>query len=95
VRAVAISSDGQTLASGSWDKTIKIWNLHNGELLAPSLHTNRVISVALSPDRQTLVSSSQDKTIKIWSLGTGAPLSFYPLRLGFDRRHQSQWENPC
>jgi len=41
VRA-AISSDGQTLASG-WDKTIKIWNLHNGELLRTlSGHTSQL-----------------------------------------------------
>ncbi|MEA5506552.1 hypothetical protein VB735_26310 [Halotia wernerae UHCC 0503] len=29
VYAIAISSDGKTLASGSYDGTIKIWNLHN------------------------------------------------------------------
>jgi len=72
VWAIAISSDGQTLASGSSDQTINIWNFKTGKLLHTlSGHTSRVLSVAISPDGQTLASGSNDKTIKLWNLSTG------------------------
>jgi serine/threonine protein kinase len=71
VVAVAISPDGKTLASGSFDNTIKIWNLQTGELTSTLTgHTGWVVSVAISPDGKTLVSGSFDNTIKIWNLQT-------------------------
>jgi hypothetical protein len=72
VQSVALSADGQTLASGSWDKTIKVWNLSTGQAVRTLTgHTSIVQSVALSADGQTLVSGSWDKTIKVWNLSTG------------------------
>lgn len=69
VCSVAISPDGQTLASGGGDKTIKLWDLHSGKLIKTlSGHSKGVCSVAVSPDGQTLASGSQDKTIKLWNL---------------------------
>jgi WD40 repeat protein len=65
VNSVAISPDGRTLASGSWDDTIKIWNLATGEQIRTlSGHSDSVWSVAISPNGRTLVSGSGDKTIK-------------------------------
>jgi WD40 repeat protein/tRNA A-37 threonylcarbamoyl transferase component Bud32 len=73
VNSVAISPDGQTLVSGSNDKTIKIWNLKTGALKTTLAgHSNWVNSVAISPNGQILVSGSCDDTIKIWNLKTGA-----------------------
>jgi WD40 repeat protein len=70
--SVAISPDGQTLASGDDNATVKLWNLRTGKLLhALSGHSKGVSSVAISPDGQTLASGSQDKTIKLWNLPTG------------------------
>src|SRR5437588_1682605 len=67
VYSVALSADGQTLESGSADKTIKVWNLSTGrELRSLTGHTKDVISVALSADGQTLVSGSADNTINVW-----------------------------
>ncbi|BAZ87911.1 trypsin-like peptidase domain-containing protein [Dolichospermum compactum] len=77
VYSVAISPDGRTLASGSYDNTIKIWNLATGKLIRTlSGHSRSVVSrsvesVAISPDGRTLASGSRDKTIKIWNLATG------------------------
>ncbi|MFM6091959.1 MAG: eIF2A-related protein [Dolichospermum sp.] len=72
VYSVAYSPDGQTLASGSGDNTIKLWDVKTGNLLQTlSGHSSSVCSVAYSPDGQTLASGSGDKTIKIWDVKTG------------------------
>nr|WP_321162492.1 hypothetical protein [Nostoc sp. KVJ3] len=69
VYSVAFSPDGQTLVSGSANKTIKLWDVRKGNLLQtlPG-HSNCIRSVAFSPDSQTLASGSEDKTIKIWQI---------------------------
>ncbi|MFM6912243.1 MAG: protein kinase domain-containing protein, partial [Dolichospermum sp.] len=72
VYSLAYSPDGQTLASGSSDNTIKLWNPRTGELLQTlSGLSNSVWSLAYSPDGQTLASGSYHKTIKLWNPRTG------------------------
>ncbi|MHC5934623.1 protein kinase domain-containing protein [Nostoc sp.] len=72
VVSVAISPDGKTLVSGSYDYTIKLWNLATGEEIRTFTgHSNFVHSVAISPDGKTLASGSVDTTIKLWNLATG------------------------
>ena len=58
VGSVAFSPDGQTLASVSGDRTIKLWRVSDGTLLRTLWHTGGVTSVAFSPDGQTLASGS-------------------------------------
>jgi len=60
------------LASGSEDRTVRLWNASTGECLnILSGHANAVLSVAFSPDGRTLASGSQDETIKLWDINTG------------------------
>ncbi|KZL51710.1 serine/threonine protein kinase [Nodularia spumigena CENA596] len=69
VESVAISPDGRTLASGSWDNTIKLWNLQTQrEIATLTGHSSYVSYVAISPDGRTLASGSWDNTIKLWNL---------------------------
>ncbi len=73
VYTVAISPDGQTLASGSYDGTIKISNLTNGELLYKiKAHDDAIESLAISPDGKILASGSWDNHIKLWDISSGA-----------------------
>ena len=67
VWGVAISPDGQLIASASEDKTIKLWNRDGSEQRTLRGHTARVWGVAFSPDNQIIASASQDKTVKLWN----------------------------
>jgi WD40 repeat protein/tetratricopeptide (TPR) repeat protein len=67
VTQVSFSPDGKTLASASFDKTVRLWRLDDVPLKTLDGHQNRVQSVTFSPDGQKLASASTDKTIKLWS----------------------------
>ncbi len=71
--SVAISSDGKTMATGTWDAKIRLWNLETKALFAtlPG-HTNGVTKLAFSPDGKWLASGSGDGdgSVRIWDLAT-------------------------
>ncbi|XDV37625.1 hypothetical protein PO909_007201 [Leuciscus waleckii] len=68
VSDVVISSDGQFALSGSWDSTLRLWDLTTGTTTRRFVgHTKDVLSVAFSADNRQIVSGSRDKTIKLWN----------------------------
>jgi guanine nucleotide-binding protein subunit beta-2-like 1 protein len=68
VQDVAISSDGQFALSGSWDGTLRLWDLNTGATTKRFVgHTKDVLSVAFSADNRQIVSGSRDKTINLWN----------------------------
>ncbi|WP_341738889.1 AAA-like domain-containing protein [Microcoleus sp. CAWBG640] len=76
VRSVAFSLDGLTLASASFDHTIKLWNVQTQKPIATLTgHSNLVNSVAFSFDGLTLASASDDNTIKLWHLESQKPIA--------------------
>lgn len=71
VGTLAFSPDSHTLASGSYDGTIVLWDAASQERLAMLTgHTEGVNSLAFSPDGRTLISGSADHTIIAWNTNT-------------------------
>lgn len=72
VRTVTVAPDGQWLASGSDDQTVKIWDLASGRMvLNLTGHTATVSCLAISPNGQWIASSSRDGTVRVWDIDTG------------------------
>jgi hypothetical protein len=72
VYSVAFSPNGKTLASGSHDQTVKLWDVSSGRLIRSfEGHKSFVHSVAFSPDGKTIASGSYDHTLKLWDVSSG------------------------
>ncbi|MCA9069821.1 MAG: WD40 repeat domain-containing protein, partial [Planctomycetaceae bacterium] len=76
--AVAISPDGQTLATGSYDQKILIWNLKTGTRVRELTgHNGPVFDLAFHPKGEILASASGDRTVKLWNVKTGDRLETF------------------
>ncbi|MGW1074822.1 WD40 repeat domain-containing serine/threonine protein kinase [Streptomyces sp. NPDC002537] len=76
IDCLAFGPDGKTLASGSYDNTVRLWDIATGRTITTYQgHTANVMSLAYSPDGNTLYSGGFDKTLRRWDLRTGRPMS--------------------
>ena len=70
--SVAISPDGRCALSGSFDHTLKLWDLATGSVLKTFSGPNDVIfCVAISPDGRSAISGGVESTLSLWDLNLG------------------------
>ncbi|KAM3515527.1 hypothetical protein MY11210_000900 [Beauveria gryllotalpidicola] len=71
----AIAAHGDTLVSGSYDSTVRVWRISTGQAVhVLHGHAQKVYSVVLDHERNRCISGSMDSFVKIWDLDTGACL---------------------
>ncbi|WP_343238538.1 WD40 repeat domain-containing protein [Streptomyces sp. SID13031] len=77
VFSAAFSPDGKTLASGAYDKWLRVWDVAGRQPVSSLLtgpQTGAVLSVAFSPDGETLASGGWDRTVRLWDVASHRPI---------------------
>ncbi len=78
VNAVAWSSDGKRIASGSYDRTVQVWNAADGgHAFTYRGHSGPANAVAWLPDSKRIASGSSDKTVQVWDAADGSHVFTY------------------
>jgi WD40 repeat protein len=79
VTAAEVTPDGRRALSASEDRTLRIWDLENGQTLRTlEGHTRRVNFVGVTVDGRRAVSASADQTLRLWDLENGKEIAISP-----------------
>jgi len=76
---LSLSPDDKTLASASWDRTVRLWPLAGGTPRVLEGHTQNVNGVVFAPDGRSLISVGYDATVRIWPLDGSGRASVHTL----------------
>jgi WD40 repeat protein len=76
VASAVLSPDGTQVATGSWDRSVKIWDRASGRVVAKldAVHDGYINSVCYSPDGAKILTASDDGTARLWDAANGAPM---------------------
>ena len=96
VNVIAYSPDGQFIASGADDATVRVWDAKTGNAYGPALqgHTGAVLSVNFSPNSRSIFSAGSDGTIRVWDLNNNRSAEQHaqsPLTALAAGRYQDGW----
>ena len=84
VYAVTFSPDGRWIASGGWDRAIRLWDPKTGKLERTLLgHRGFVRGLAFRYDGKQLVSCSEDRSLRLWDVATARSLATFHGHMGF------------
>ena len=76
--SISISSNNDNIISGSYDTTIRLWNLHTKTCIAIFKgHFSPILSVKFSPLSHYFASGGCDKTARLWSINSNGPLRIF------------------
>ncbi len=72
INSMSLSADGQLALSGSWDATVRVWEIASGRCLHTlEGHTEAVTVVCLSANGKLALSGSRDTTVRVWEIASG------------------------
>jgi len=78
VHVVAVTPDGRHALSGSDDRTLRLWDLENGQCSRTfEGHTRGVHVVAITPEGRYALSGSDDRTLRLWDLESGQNIATF------------------
>lgn len=87
ILCLAMHPNGNFIASGSKDNTIRIWNINTGkEIKILEGHSDNINYISFSPDGRYLSSASDDKTVRVWDLSTiSEEMEMYALQYDINK----------
>jgi eukaryotic-like serine/threonine-protein kinase len=65
VQALAFSPDGRTLVSASYDQTLRLWDMRNGQLLQSERCADHLVALAFLPNERKLAAAQESGVITI------------------------------
>src|SRR5215210_4595867 len=78
IYSTAFNKDGTLAATGSFDKSVRLWDSVAGkpvrEFAGPNAHQNLVLSVAFSPNADQIASGGSDNTARVWDVPLAKPV---------------------